>query len=319
MMKFYLAPLEGITGYVFRSVWHSFYGGMDKYFTPFIAPNETRGIGPKELRDILPEHNKGMNVVPQILTNNAEHFLRAAKELADYGYKEVNLNLGCPSGTVVSKNKGAGFLALREELERFLDKVINGTEICISVKTRIGKESADEFAALLPIFNRYPISELIIHPRIRTDYYKNKPNMEVFQMAVREGKAPICYNGDIFNKAVYEEFVKTNPSVEAVMLGRGILLDPGLLGQIKGGGSTQKASVKDFHDELYHAYQEVLFGERVVLFKMKELWSYLHHLFSDSDKQWKKIRKANRFCEYEEAVDRLFVQSEIVMVETFAG
>ena len=200
-MKYYMAPMEGLTGYIYRNAYHACYHPMDKYFTPFLSPKANSSLSFRELNDILPEHNQGMYVVPQILTNQAEDFIRTAKELQEYGYSEINLNLGCPSGTVVSKYKGAGFLGLPDSLDRFLDEVcgkMEGMGMELSVKTRLGLVSPDEFTGLLEIYNRYPLKELILHPRVRTDYYKNTPNMPAFGSGFDGCRAPVCYNGDIF-------------------------------------------------------------------------------------------------------------------------
>ena len=175
-MKIYLAPLEGITGWIFRSAVHECFGGFDKYFVPFIKPNQMGHFSAREKKDILPDHNLGMYTVPQILTNRAEDFLRTAKKLEEYGYSEVNLNLGCPSRTVVTKGRGSGFLAYPEQLERFLDEIFDKCKIRISVKTRLGMDDPREFEYLLEIYNRYPMEELIIHPRVQREFYKNTPH-----------------------------------------------------------------------------------------------------------------------------------------------
>ena len=182
-MKYYLAPMEGITGYIYRNAYEKFFHNIDKYFTPFIVPNQSRSLKTKELRDILPENNQGMNIVPQILTNDSEGFIVTAKKLKQLGYNEVNLNLGCPAGTVVSKNRGSGFLALRDELDRFLEEIYKIEDMKISIKTRIGKDTPEEFYKLIEIYNKYPLEELIIHPRTREDFYGNTPNLEVFKDA----------------------------------------------------------------------------------------------------------------------------------------
>lgn len=305
-MKIYFAPMEGITGYIYRNAFHACFGGADKYFTPFLSPNQNRALSPKEIRDVLPENNKGMYVVPQILTNRAEYFIRAAKELKEeYGYEEVNLNLGCPSGTVAAKGKGAGFLAKPEELSRFLFEIFEQAEVKISIKTRIGMEEPEEFDTLLAIYQQYPLHELIIHPRLQKDYYKNKPNREIFAKAVAESSCSLCYNGDIFERKDYQDFCMEFPQVDKIMLGRGLLMNPGFIAQIKG-NEVRVEEIKQFHDRLYASYQEVLFGETTVLFKMKELWFYLLQSFPDSRKYEKKIKKAARLGEYEEIVRRLF-------------
>lgn len=311
-MNFYFAPMEGITGYIFRNAYNTFFPCIDKYFTPFLSPNQNRGLGSKEMKDILPKNNEGMYVVPQILTNNAEHFIRAARELKEeYGYHEVNLNLGCPSGTVVAKGKGAGFLAKREELDIFMEQVFAAADIKISVKTRIGKESAEEFYELMHIFNKYPLHELIVHPRVQTDYYNNTPNKEMFGYAVSASKTPLCYNGDIVTKQDYQQICGEFPQINSVMIGRGVLRDPSLIDRIKGEPGADKRRIKEFHDKLYSDYKESFSGDVNLLFKMKELWFYMIRMFPEGEKYLKKIKKTSRLCDYEEITDRLFQEQQI--------
>lgn len=312
-MKFYMAPMEGITGYIYRNAYHTYFHHMDKYVTPFIAPNQNRCLNTREQNDILPEHNKGMKVVPQILTNRAEDFIRTVKELKTFGYDEVNLNMGCPSRTVVAKKRGAGFLAETKLLDEFLDQIFNSVDIKISIKTRIGKESPDEFIELLRIFNKYRLEELMIHPRMQTDYYKNKPNLEIFSYAEKESKNHLCYNGDIFTKSCYEDLKKSFPDTDTIMLGRGVLVNPGLVDQICKDTVLDKKLLKNFHDQIYKDYQEVLSGERNVLFKMKELWFYMIHSFSNHEKYAKKIKKSERLKVYEEVIGMLFKEQELII------
>lgn len=308
-MKIYFAPLEGITGYVYRNAFHRYYAGIDKYFIPFLSPDQNRALNPREIRDILPEHNQGMHAVPQILTNRAEYFLKAAEELEEkYGYKEVNLNLGCPSRTVVSKGKGAGFLAKPEELDIFFREVFENIRIKVSVKTRAGIESPEEFRCLMEIFNKYPIYELIIHPRVQKDYYNNTPDPAVFAEAVRESKIPLCYNGDIFTPKDMRCLKRKFPETDRIMLGRGLLMNPALAEEIKAENEDavpDMKKLKAFHDRLYNDYRQVMSGDKNVLFKMKEFWAYAESMFPEDKKLLKKIKKAVRLCDYEQAVREL--------------
>lgn len=304
-MNYYFAPMEGITGYVYRNVHRRHFPGMDKYFSPFLTPGARPAMSPRECRDVLPERNQGCPLVPQILTNRAENFVSACGSLKEYGYREVNLNLGCPSGTVVSKGKGSGFLAYPRELDGFLEEVFSRAELPISIKTRIGKEDAQEFGPLLEIFNKYPIKELIIHPRVQTDYYKNSPNMEVFAQALASARMPVCYNGDLFTREACQEFARQFPQVKTVMLGRGMLRNPALAQELQGGPALTRESLSSFLDDLCGEYGEVLSGERPVLFKMKELWFYMGNLFEDGKKCLKRIKKAQRLSEYKEAAAEL--------------
>ena len=311
-MKYYFAPLEGIGGYIYRNAYEKFFSNnIDKYFTPFIVPNQSRSLKTKELRDILPENNNGLNIIPQILTNDSEGFITTSKKLKQLGYNEVNLNLGCPSGTVVSKFRGSGFLAKTEELDRFLEEIFKIQDMKISIKTRLGMDSADEFYELMKIYNKYPMEELIIHPRTRQDFYGNTPNMEIFKEALNNSKNTICYNGDIFGVRDYEKFIKECPSIDRIMIGRGILANPGLMGEIKEGRIVDKNTLKAFHDEVCTGYREVLSGDINVLFRMKELWSYMIGMFENSEKVAKKIKKEKTLNEYNVIVSRLFAEHNI--------
>lgn len=310
-MDLYFAPLEGITGYIYRNTHHKFFGGVEKYFTPFIAPTQNCVISPKELKDVCKENNQGIHVVPQILTNKSRHFIDAAKKLSELGYSEVNLNLGCPSGTVVAKKKGSGFLAETDLLEKFLEDIFEKTPCEISIKTRIGKTDKGEFCDLLEIFNRYPIKELIIHPRLQTDFYKGKPNMEIFSYAYEHSKIPLSYNGDICGVDSYRELVDKYPKLNSVMIGRGLVGNPYLCQSISHiDEDTEVKGIdldrfREFHEALLAQYMEVLSGDRNVLFRMKELWFYMERLFPRSEKIIKKIKKANTVSEYNMVVNGL--------------
>lgn len=304
------APMEGVTGYVYRNAHHACFPGVDRYFTPFLAPNQNHRFTARDLNDVLPEHNRGIHLIPQILTNKAEDFIWMAGELEQMGYEEVNLNLGCPSGTVVSKYKGAGFLTKKEELDRFLDEVCSRIGIGLSVKTRLGMEEPEEIRGLIEIFNRYPLKEVIIHPRVRTDFYRGTPKRAFFQEALQLSGNPVWYNGDIFTKGGWEAFHKEFPDVACVMLGRGLLANPGLAEELKGGPFPDKERLKAFHEAVYAGYRETIPGDRNVLFKMKEFWFYLLNLFPDSEKYGKKIRKAERAADYEAAAAAVFCDLE---------
>lgn len=311
-MKFYLAPMEGLTGYVFRNAYHKYFHNIDKYFTPFIA---STGLNHKERSDVLPEHNEGLEVVPQILANRAEDFLEIARRMKEMGYLCVNLNLGCPSGTVVAKKRGAGFLADLEVLDAFLDRIFTECSQKISIKTRIGLESESEWEGLLRIYQKYPIEELIIHPRVQKDYYKNIPRFSAYRLAEKVLDCPLCYNGDIHSAVDYERFVEKFPQTCRIMLGRGILKDPFLIGKITGEeaveGLAELKVLKAFHDEILEGYRKVMSGDKNTLYKMKEIWVYLGERFPEerypgAGKLLKKIKKASSVSEYQLAADQLF-------------
>ena len=309
-MNLYFAPLEGIGGYIYRNAQADYFEKADKYYSPFLAPNQNRSISPKEYKDIAPEHNEDIMLVPQIMANNAEIFLKAAQELEQLGYKEINLNLGCPSRTVVTKYRGAGFLAKPDALEQFLEEVYSKLNIRLSLKTRLGMEDEEEFEHLLDIYNKFPVSELIIHPRVQTDYYKNTPRMESFLNALEKSKTPVVYNGDIFNKEKYQQVMK-QMDVSGVMLGRGVLANPALFGEIRGTEKLSKERLWEFHERLLADYTQEMSGERNVLFKMKELWFYLAWSFTNTEKYEKKIRKAQHLSDYRLVVKQLFFEQEL--------
>ena len=309
-MNLYFAPLEGIGGYIYRNAQADYFEKADKYYSPFLAPNQNRSISPKEYKDIAPEHNEDITLVPQIMANNAEIFLKAAQELEQLGYKEINLNLGCPSRTVVTKYRGAGFLAKPDALEQFLEEVYSKLNIRLSLKTRLGMEDEEEFEHLLDIYNKFPVSELVIHPRVQTDYYKNTPRMESFLNALEKSKNPVVYNGDIFNKEKYQQVMK-QMDVSAVMLGRGVLANPALFGEIRGTEKLSKERLWEFHERLLADYTQEMSGERNVLFKMKELWFYLAWSFTNTEKYEKKIRKAQHLSDYRLVVKQLFFEQEL--------
>lgn len=311
-MKYYLAPMEGITGHIYRNAYEKYFHNIDKYFTPFIVPNESLSLKTKELRDMLPENNEGLNIVPQILTNNAEGFVLTANKLKQLGYEEINLNLGCPAGTVVSKKRGSGFLAYPEELDRFLDEIYKINDMKISIKTRLGKERADEFYKLIEIYNKYPLEELIIHPRTREDFYGNTPNLEIFKESLKLSKHSICYNGDIFTVDNYNKIVKEFPQVDKIMIGRGILANPGLIDEIKENKFITKEILKQFHDEIFENYTILLKEDKNAMYRIKELWGYMSHIFTNNKKYYKKIKKAQKAIDYKVAVNSLFAEQEII-------
>lgn len=309
-MQFYMAPMEGITGYVFRNAYQKNFGGIDRYFTPFIT---NKKMNYKELNDIAPEHNRGMQVIPQILTNRADDFCGIARELEQYGYGIVNLNLGCPSGTVAAKKRGAGFLSEPDALDRFLEEIFTDCPLQISIKTRIGIEEDAEWKQLLTIYNRYPLEELIVHPRVLKDFYRNTPRVEAYLLARERCSYPVCYNGDIHSMEAYKSLCEKAGEVERLMLGRGLLQNPGLIREIRGEEKLTKEKLKQFHDDVLEGYLAVMSGDRNTLFKMKELWAYLGKQFVEPEKYLKKIKKVTSVAEYRVIADTIFDELKFVV------
>ena len=306
-----LAPLEGITGAAFRRLHNQYFPGVDRYYTPFLSPTKEHLFTPREQREFFPEQNQGVRIIPQILTKVPEDFLWAAQALCDMGYEEVNLNAGCPSGTVTAKGKGAGMLADVEKLEQFLDAVFEKAPCSISVKTRLGLEDPEEFGPILEVYNRYPISELIIHPRVRKDLYRHPVRPEAFEKAASESKNPVSYNGSIVTPEDYAACVGKYPDLKAVMIGQGLISDPFLAGRIKSGTGSDRKALKAFHDELFETYAFQFGSEVNAAKRMKDLWFYLIRLFADSEKYGKKILKSKNAEEYKLAAAAVFRDLEL--------
>lgn len=308
-MQIYFAPLESITGYVFRNVFEKYYGGIDRYFTPFITATDSKRLRNKEMRDILPENNQVGCLIPQIMSNRAEEFLRVAGQMAEQGYDTVNLNLGCPARTVVSKGKGSGFLARTVALDRFLEEIYRECPLKISIKTRLGVDDPEEFLEIIDIYNKYPVEELIIHPRVQKDYYKNTPDLDMFAEAVRRCNMPLCYNGDICSVEDYERIRQRFPEVTRIMIGRGLLAHPALALQIRESEASERERldrIGAYANALCEAYCEAYGPGQPVLFKMKELWGFLADSMSDGKKLRKKIHKVQRLDGYQRLMREVF-------------
>jgi tRNA-dihydrouridine synthase len=307
-----MAPMEGVTNYVYRWAFAQYYGGIDRYYTPFISPNQNYSFTGKEWNEVNPEHNAGMVVIPQLLTNKAEHFLWACGELKKLGYEEVNLNLGCPSGTVVAKKKGSGFLTMPQELDQFFDTVFSQVEVKVSVKTRLGKTEPEEFEEILSIYNKYPISRLIIHPRVQKEFYRGEARRPWFDYARQNTALPLCYNGDLFTPQQVRGLGEDYPDLAAIMLGRGLIANPALALEAKGEGVRDMDTLRAFHDALYARFRQVLSGQNPVLCRMKEIWVYMMAPVTGGEQYLKRIRKAKTLAEYESAVGTLFARESLL-------
>lgn len=313
-MKYYFAPLEGITNSIYRNAYFELYGsnGVDKFYAPFVSPSANPELRGKEIADILPENNNPqMNLIPQILANRADYFIKASKQLIGLGYdKEINLNIGCPSGTVTSKDKGSGFLRHTDLMEEFFEEVFNWRDaeypsLKISVKTRIGFYDADEFPAILDVYNKYPISELTVHPRTKVQMYKDMPNMTAYKYARDNAQVPLVYNGNINCVEDYNRLL-CGIGVDAIMLGRGLIGNPNLVNELNGGPSLTKPQIKEYLDKIRDAYRPYCPSDNNILFKLKEFWTYVSLNFEDPHKAAKLIRKAQTLDKYNQAVETVF-------------
>ena len=300
-MRYYFAPMEGLTDSIYRRAHHKYFSGVDRYYMPFLSPTIHRSLTHREDRELPMADSEDFTAVPQVLTKVAEDFLWAAQVCKDRGYEEVNLNVGCPSGTVVAKGKGSGMLRDADALDRFLDEIFRRTPLPVSVKTRLGLETADEFPAILDIYNKYPIKELTIHPRVRKQFYNGSVDMEMFRYAAGNSKNPLCYNGDLTSVEQIDAIAKEFPMVESVMIGRGLVADPGLLC-----GGTDVAALEQFMNALLEEYTVAFGGSRNAMFRLKENWGLLHPRFEGVDRLWKKLRKTTDLEEYKSITAEIF-------------
>ena len=307
-MDLYFAPMEGVATHTFRNVHHRFFPGMDRYYSPFLVANQTHIFRKREIQGILPQNNEGILLIPQILGKNAQECLVGMRTLVSYGYHEINFNLGCPMAQVANRGRGAGFLAKPDQLDTFFEELFDGMEkdevladVRLSVKTRIGYSDPKEADNLLGIYNRYPISELIVHPRLRTDLYNNSPDLEVFTLFYEECKHPLCYNGDIFSVQAYHEIVSRFPDLKAVMLGRGLVMDPSLANQIRGGAGTDGRLLEQYLLTLREGYLTYMQSDQQVVPHMKELWNYMAWHYDrevQDSREMKNLRKARNWSEF---------------------
>ena len=304
-MRVDFAPMEGVTGAVYRRLHHACFSGVDRYYIPFLAPSADFHFTGKVLTRLDAAHLAEVPAVPQLLTRNAADFNRAAQKLAELGFCEVNLNLGCPSGTVVSKGKGAGFLADPEALDAFLEEIFRAPPLPISVKTRLGVERAEEFPRLLEIYNRYPLRELIVHPRTRSEFYRGGVHMDLFDYAARHSRNRLCYNGDLVTAEDCRRMEAAYPELSGLMIGRGLAADPAL-GEKLLGGSMERDRLRRFHDGLCQSMAEAYGSWSAVLPRMKEQWFYLLHSFDDTEKAAKKLRKATKWPVFYDVTREIF-------------
>lgn len=342
-MNYYFAPLEGVTGYALRNVHHTFFSadpggkpcGVTEYFTPFAVAGYTHKFKTREQNDLLPSNNLDLHgvpvpVVPQILANHAQDVLWAARYLAGLGYTQMNLNLGCPVSTVTSKGKGSGMLKDPEVLQSFLEEVFEGIcsvtvstpdgaarPMALSVKTRLGFESTEEAAGLLRLFAQYPLAELILHARTTREYYSGRPHVEQFAALFRafpalqrtcgtDCRTRLVYNGSLQTKEDLDRFRVLCPECDTVMIGRGLVSNPGLVRHLCTGIRITKKELRDYHEALLAQYEFQFRDEHVLINRMKEVWTYMGRLFQDEGRCLKAIHKAGSRMQYDAAVRTLF-------------
>lgn len=304
------SPLQGFTDFRFRNAFHKHFGGIDTFYSPYIKLNGKLVVKGSYERDILPENNSTLEVIPQIITNDAEEFLFVAKYVQQFGYKELNWNLGCPYPMVAKCGMGSGLIKNTDQIEHILKRVHNETDIIVSMKMRMGYENATEILDVFPILEQYPIKNIAIHARIGKQLYKGGVDLDSFQKCLDTSKQKIYYNGDITSVAKFKELQERFPSIDHWMIGRGLIADPFLPSMIKNNTTEYPKNrleiFEAFHDEIYREYDAYLQGPTPIRMKMLGFWEYFSESFSNPQKTFKKIKKAGNSKNYEAAVKEIF-------------
>ncbi len=307
--KLYLAPLRGFTDYIYRNTFARHFDGFDNAVTPFIPTLKTIRAKPSHLKDVLPENNLAIPVVPQIIGNNHENFIPLARQLAGLGYDTVNWNLGCPFPMVAKKQRGSGLLPYPDRIDHFLEKTVPAIPNRLSVKIRLGRKTPDEVFKLLPVLNRYPLKEIIIHPRTGVQMYSGEPDLDTFEQCLEATHHRIMYNGDINNLATFKRLAGRFEEIKHWMIGRGAIINPFLPAIIKAGKddfTNRVERFRCFYEDLFGEYQSVFFGPGHLLERMKGFWFYFSQAFEDGRKIRKKVHRTLKLDRYMDIVERFF-------------
>jgi tRNA-dihydrouridine synthase len=304
------SPLQGFTDFRFRNAFNRYFGGIDTFYSPYIKLNGKLVIKGSYERDILPENNTTLEVIPQIITNDAEEFLFVAKYVQQLGYKELNWNLGCPYPMVAKCGMGSGLISNTSQIEHILKRVHTETDIIVSMKMRMGYENPTEILDVFPILEQYPIKNIAIHARIGKQLYKGGVDLDSFQKCLDTSKQKIYYNGDITSVEKFRLMQERFPSIDHWMIGRGLIADPFLPSMIKNNTTEYPKNKLEifeaFHDTIYQEYDAYLSGPTPIRMKMLGFWEYFSASFSNPQKTFKKIKKAGNSKNYEIAVKEIF-------------
>ena len=309
-IKIYQAPLQGFTDFDFRKALAESFGGIDKYFIPYLSYGKGREIKKSQLREVFPENNGSLPCVPQVLFSDQAELFDLVSVLIDYGYKEINLNLGCPYPMATNRGRGAAWLEKPEALNEILQQLYaKGFPAKFSVKMRAGMTNDRDFKSVLEVLNQFSLEEVIFHPRTASQMYEGKANPELFADAISQVKHPLVYNGDIFSVANLQELKKLLPEQNSWMVGRGLLTNPALAAQLKGEVFEPKAlriKMREFHDQLLEAYSARLQGDGHIVMKMSQFWTYFSESFENPHKAMKLVKKSSSLLKYNAAVTEIF-------------
>jgi len=303
------SPLQGFTDFRFRNAINTYFGGIDTYYSPYIRLNGKMVIKSSYERDLLPENNLDLEVIPQVITNDADEFLFVAKYVRELGYKELNWNLGCPYPMVTKSGMGSGLISNTEKINTILERAHAETDILVSMKMRLGYETTQEILDVFPILDQYPLKNIAIHARLGKQLYKGGVHLDAFQACIDTTKHKLYYNGDITSVVKFREMQERFPTIDHWMIGRGLIADPFLPSMIKQNTTeyptNKMALFSDFHETLYQGYSESLSGPSHILLKMHHLWEYFSVIFTNPHKVLKKINKTKNIRNYELAVKEI--------------
>lgn len=309
-LKIYQAPLQGFTDFDFRKALAETFGGVDKFFVPYLSYGKGHEIKRSQLREVLPENNLGLQTVPQVLFSDFGELDSLVELIAGHGYSEINMNMGCPYPMVTNKGRGSALLLYPEKLEEMLALLLSKYPgIRFSVKMRAGMDDDHSFVKVFEVFNKYPLEEVIFHPRTANQMYDGKANPQLFVEAMSLSKHRSVYNGDIVSVVGFQELQKQFPEQNDWMIGRGLLANPALAAQIKGevfSESSLRGKLREFHDHLFEAYSSRLDGSGHILQKMNQFWSYFSESFDNPHKAMKLVKKSTNMTKYNAAVSEIF-------------
>lgn len=300
------SPLQGFTDFRFRNAFHKYFGGIDTFYAPYIRLNGKMVIKNSYQKDLQPENNTTLEVIPQVMTGDADEFLFVVKYIQSLGYKELNWNLGCPYPMVTKQGMGSGLICNPEKIDHILKRAHEETDVVVSMKMRMGYENAEEILDVFPILDSYPLKNIAVHARIGKQLYKGGVDLDAFQRCVESTKHKLYYNGDITTVAKFTEMKERFPTIDHFMMGRGLIADPFLPSMIKNNTSEYPKDrwkiFSEFHDTIYRQYDEALSGPTPIKMKMQGFWEYFSQATSNPQKAFKKIKKANNPKAYQQAV-----------------
>lgn len=305
-MVFHLAPLQGLTDSVFRNSFCKFFGGVDKYYTPFIRI-EKGEVRAKDLKDSDLLRNRTHRLIPQVIAKERDEFNYLISVLKKHGHKHIDINMGCPFVPMVRKGRGSGLLKKPERVREILDIVNSDSDATYSIKMRLGVESADDWKEILPIINDSGIEWITIHPRTARQQYRGNLDIDQFESILSLSNKPIVYNGDILSNLGIDKIKAQYPDLSGIMIGRGLIATPWLLSDSQ---ENIESRFRDMHNIMLDKYiSEMSGGDIQIMMKLKGFWEYWGIHFDK--KQFKQIIKSNNLSSYIKNTEAAFTSLRI--------